>query len=94
MPSKRSCGLNSLNKLIKRSAIAQARIAQAPVGGFLKDRLRPLKPWDSQATNVRPCARARERKLQGPVVTVSSGCSRVYAGSIFLMVEQLLQLLR
>ena len=39
------------------------------------------------------CAAVCEREL-GPVVTASSGCSRVYAGSIFLMVEQLLQLVR
>ena len=31
---------------------------------------------------------------QGPVVTASSGCSRVYAGSIFLIAEELLQLVR
>ena len=33
-------------------------------------------------------------RVQGPVVTASSGCNRVYAGSIFFIVEQLLQLVR
>ena len=39
------------------------------------------------------CAAVCERE-QGPVVTASSGCRRVYAGSIFLIVEQLLRLVR
>ena len=39
------------------------------------------------------CAAVCERD-QGPVVTASSGCNRVYAGSIFFIVEQLLQLVR
>ena len=39
------------------------------------------------------CAAVCERE-QGPVVTASTGCRRVYAGSIFLMVEQLLRLVR
>ena len=39
------------------------------------------------------CAAVCERD-QGPVVTASSGCNRVFAGSIFFIVEQLLQLVR